>query len=605
MLAMTLFLTFLSVSEIAHSANDWPQWRGPGRDGISTDTGLLKEWPEHGPAVLWQVDTAGVGYSSLVIKDGRIYTQGDLKGVEHILCHDVKTGALLWAVQPEPLRRRLDERVAGETKRLDTNQDGQIDELEALTGLGFEFNKFDQKVDRDAQEMADTRTRRLFAALDADQDQQLSAKEAGRPFYNEFDRIDKTDRTIDAEEMARQRTDDWLAKYDADNDGSINREESRNSIIERYFGRIDQPDKETKNRDQHLSRNEIETYFQRREPGKDGAITTEEMCAYYTSRYPQGDGIFTAEELRGFFGGYRNGQGDGPRGTPAVDGDRVYTEGGHGDITCLEASSGRTIWHVNLAETFGGGRPGWGYSESPLVDGEMLFVTPGGKQGTLLALDKRTGRKIWQSKEVTEGAHYSTPVIAEIHGKRTLVQFARESVFGVTPEKGQLLWKYSGANNGTANCATPIIDDNCVFASSAYGTGGGLARILQEGDSQTAEEVYFEKKMANHHGGIVKVGGYLYGFGTGLICMNFTTGEIVWQDRSVGKGSLTVADGMLYLLSERNEVALAEVTPEGYREHGRFRIPSHGRPSWAHPVVIGGVLYIRDQQSLTAYDVRR
>jgi outer membrane protein assembly factor BamB len=178
-------------------------------------------------------------------------------------------------------------------------------------------------------------------------------------------------------------------------------------------------------------------------------------------------------------------------------------------------------------------------------------------------------------------------------------------VFGVTPETGQFLWKYSGANNGTANCATPIIDDNCVFASSAYGTGGGLAQVLQDGDSQTAEEVYFEKKMANHHGGIVKVGDYLYGFGTGLICMNFRTGDIAWQDRSVGKGSLTVADGMLYLLSERNEVALAEATPEGYREHGRFMIPSHGRPSWAHPVVIGGVLYIRDQQSLTAYDVRR
>jgi outer membrane protein assembly factor BamB len=605
MLAMPLVLTFFSGSEIAHSFDDWPQWRGPGHDGISTDTGLLKEWPADGPEVLWQVDTAGVGYSSVVIKDGRIYTQGDLKGVEHILCHDAKTGALLWAVQPEPLRQRLDERIASEAKQLDTNQDGQIDELEALTRLGFDFNKYDQKVDRDAQEMADTRTQRLFAALDTDNDQQLSAKEAGRPFYNEFDRIDKSDKTTDAAELARLRTGDWLTQYDADDDGFIDGKESRNSIVERYLRRMDQRDQETKKGDGRLSADEIESYFQRREPGKDGVITTDEMRAYYTSRYPQGDGILTTEELKGYFGGYRNGQGDGPRGTPTVDGDRVYTEGGNGDVTCIEASSGRTIWHVNLSEEFGGGRPNWGYSESPLVDGEMLFVTPGGEQGTVLALDKHTGTKIWQSEEVTEGAHYSTPVIAEIHGKRTLVQFARESVFGVTPETGQFLWKYSGANNGTANCATPIIDDNCVFASSAYGTGGGLAQVLQDGDSQTAEEVYFEKKMANHHGGIVKVGDYLYGFGTGLICMNFRTGDIAWQDRSVGKGSLTVADGMLYLLSERNEVALAEATPEGYREHGRFMIPSHGRPSWAHPVVIGGVLYIRDQQSLTAYDVRR
>ena len=160
---------------------DWPQWRGPQRDGISTDTGLLKEWPTEGPSVLWQVDTAGVGYSSLAIKDGRIYTQGDLEGVEHILCLDAMSGKVIWAVQPEPCKQQLAERIASEMKNLDANEDGQIDETEALTRLGFEFNKFDNKVDGDPEVLADARTGRLFAALDKNQDQLLSADEAGRP----------------------------------------------------------------------------------------------------------------------------------------------------------------------------------------------------------------------------------------------------------------------------------------------------------------------------------------------------------------------------------------------------------------------------------------
>jgi outer membrane protein assembly factor BamB len=237
--------------------------------------------------------------------------------------------------------------------------------------------------------------------------------------------------------------------------------------------------------------------------------------------------------------------------------------------------------------------------------GDLLIVTPGGKLGTVAALNKNTGEVVWRSEDIQESAQYSSPVLADILGVRQIVQFARENVFGVSLEDGKLLWKYGNANNGTANVATPIVENNHVFASSGYGTGGGLAKISEDGGGLSATEVYFDKKMANHHGGIVKVGDHMYGFGSGgLICMNFLTGEIAWQDRSVGKGSLLVADGMLYLLGERQEVALAHASPKEYVETGRFKIPSHGRPSWAHPVVAGGRLYIRDQGSLTAYDVR-
>ena len=264
------------------------------------------------------------------------------------------------------------------------------------------------------------------------------------------------------------------------------------------------------------------------------------------------------------------------------------------------------MWHLNLVKDFGGGRPGWGYCESPLVVGSMLIVTPGGKQGTLVALDKMTGKLLWRSTDVQEAAHYSSPVVADLAGVRQVIQFARESVFGVRLTDGAFLWKYSGANNGTANIATPIVADNHVFASSAYGTGGGLAQIIASGDGQRAEEVYFEKKMANHHGGLVLVGEHLYGFGNGgLICMHYLTGEIAWAERSVGKGSLVYADGMLYCLGEKHEMALVEANPKEYVEHGRFKIENLGRPSWAHPVVADGKLYVRNQQRLTAYNVRQ
>ena len=605
-IAMLFSWAALAVLPMASSygQENWPQWRGPNRDGISPDKGMLKEWPPEGPSVLWQVDTVGVGYSSIAVQGGRIYTQGDLQGVEHVLCLDAKNGNVLWATQPEPVKQRLAERVAKELKDLDANQDGTIDEVEALNRLGFDYNSFDAKGEGDAKALAAARTQRLFQLLDKNQDQKLTADEVTQRFYNEFERIEQDDKTADAKALASSRAVAMMAAYDKNADKVIDKEESRNSIAGHYFDRMDKKDMATDKGDQKLTTEEIATYFQMREAGKDGVLTADEMSAYYASRYPNGDGLLTADEVRGYFGGYRNGQGDGPRGTPTVEGDRVYTEGGDGDITCMDTATGKTIWHVNLTSDFGGGKPGWGYSESPLIEGNLLIVTPGGKQGTVLALDKRTGSKVWQSDEVTEGAHYSTPVVADIQGTRTLVQFARESVFGLTLDGGRFLWKYSGANNGTANCATPIVSGNAVFTASAYGTGGGLAKILKDGEKQKAEEVYFEKKMQNHHGGIVMVGDHMYGFGSGLLCMDFQTGSIAWQDRSVGKGSLVVADGMLYLLSEGHEVALAEATPAAYKEHGKFKIPSHGRPSWAHPVVIGGVFYIRDQQSLTAYKVR-
>lgn len=600
-------LTISASAQVPSGPKDWPQWRGPNRDGINDETGLLKEWPEGGPKVLWHVDSVGVGYSSLAIKDGRIFTQGDLDGVEHIICLSVEDGKTLWAVQPEPVARELAEKIESEFKRMDQNSNGKIDEAEALARLGWKFNDFDKPAGSnvDAKTLAGERAKRLFKALDKNGDAKLSYDEAGNLFRDYFARIDAKDEEADAAALIKTRTNALMARLDKDNDGKISRDESRRSELDRAFGRADQRDPATSKGDNFVTSGELAQYFEKFEPGRDGLLSLAELAQYYLTNRPGSDGILTAEDLRGYYGGYRNGQGDGPRGTPTVDGNRVYAEGGNGDVTCLDAEGGKTIWHVNLREDFGGGRPGWGYCESPLIIENMVILTPGGKNGTLVALDKLTGQLIWRSSGINEGAHYSSAVLADIGGIPEVVQFARGSVFGVTLDEGKLMWKYSAANNGTANVATPIVENGYVFASSAYGTGGGLAKISPDGDGQMAEEVYFEKKMANHHGGIVKVGDYMYGFGSGgLLCMNYLTGKIAWQARSVRKGSLVVADGMLYLLGERHEVALAEANPKAYIEHGRFKIEPHGRPSWAHPVVIDGRFYIRDQESLTAYDVR-
>lgn len=592
-------------AERTEGGRDWPQWRGPNRDGVSTETGLLTEWPAGGPRLVWKVNHVGVGYSSLAVKDGIIYTQGDLDGVEHVLALRASDGSIVWAVQPEPAARRLAERIANDLNRLDTDSSGTIDEVEALAGLGGQYSRF-EVADGDPQAVAAQRADRLLARLDKDRDGAIGFLETTVPgLVQSAMLIDAPDPQADAAALAESRTKALFMSLDKDGNGQIDMAEARGTALAASFGQIDVPDPQSRQSDRVLSRSEVLGYFQKRQAERDGILTSQELRVYYERTYPGKDGILTPEELRSSVGGYRNSYGDGPRGIPTVEDGRLYVEGAMGDLSCLDARTGKTIWHVSLVTDLGGQIPGWGYSESPLVEGDMLIVTPGGKQGTMVALDKQTGKVLWRSIEVTQGAQYSSPVPATLAGVRQVVQMARDNVFGVTMRDGKLLWTYPRANNGTANVCTPVVDGDHVFASSNYGVGGGLVHITSAGSqAQTAQEVYFEKRMANHHGGIIKVGDHLYGFGNGgLICMHFLSGEVAWTARSVGKGSLTYADGMLYCLGEAHQMALAEANPKEYVEHGRFSIPNLGRASWAHPVVSGGRLYIRNLHELSAYDV--
>ncbi len=301
---------------------------------------------------------------------------------------------------------------------------------------------------------------------------------------------------------------------------------------------------------------------------------------------------------------YENDRGDGPRSTPTVDGDRLYVLGGSGDLACLDSATGKRIWTVNLIQKFGGVNPYWGYSESPLVVGDRILVNAGGSRASIVAISKADGSTLWQQHN--DGAGYSSPMLMRTGSLTQVIFFTDSRTLAVDPRDGRLLWSYNKANNGTANVATPIVKGTRVFVSSDYGTGGALLEVRAAGNIASASEVYFTRDMRNHHASSVLAGDHLYGFSSSILtALAFDTGKPAWRDRSVGKGSLIFGDGRLYLYSEDGVVGLAEASPLGYREHGRFTIPQQsGQPTWSHPIIAGGLLIIRDQDNVFAYDVK-
>ncbi len=304
---------------------------------------------------------------------------------------------------------------------------------------------------------------------------------------------------------------------------------------------------------------------------------------------------------------FRNNTGDGPRGTPAVDADRVYALGGNGDLVCAGAEKGDIVWHVNILDEFGGQNIGWGISESVLVDGDHVICTPGGKQATIAALDKHTGKTVWRSMiQGQPQAAYSSAIAIEVNGVRQYVNFVHTALVGVSARDGKPLWGERRSANGTANCSSPLFADNTVFSASGYGTGGALVKLAGSNSGMKSTLAYHTPKMKNHHGGMAAVDGFIYGFDEDVLtCMEMQSGNVQWQDRSVGKGSLTVADGKLFLRSEGGPVALAKVTAEAYQEVGRFNQPDRSRnAAWSHPAVANGKLYLRDMDTLLVYDVK-
>lgn len=406
----------LGCASPALHALDWPQWRGPNRDGISQEKGLLKEWPKEGPKLLWKFEAAGSGYSTPAVVGDRVYLLGN-------------------------------------------------------------------------------------EGLDNESVQAVSAK--------------------DGKQL-------WAAR----------------------LGKVGNP---------------------KQQPSFPAA-----------------------------------------RSTPTVEGELLYALGSDGDLACVETGTGQVRWRKNLRSDFNG-KPGqWAYSESPLIDGDLLVCTPGGSEATLVGLNKHTGEVIWKCAQ-PEGdeAAYASAVVTESGGVRQYVQLLQKGLVGVEAKTGKPLWRYAKAvSRYGANIPTPVVSDGIVYVGSA-GTGGGAVKLKTKEGGIEAEQIYFESKLPTTIGGTVKVGAFLYGTtAQAMVCIEFATGKIKWEERVAGAASFCYADGRLYLHGENGEVALVEASPDGYREKGRFTPaggPKRSQPmekAWAFPIISGGKLLVRDHGSLWCYAIQ-
>ncbi len=298
----------------------------------------------------------------------------------------------------------------------------------------------------------------------------------------------------------------------------------------------------------------------------------------------------------------------GTRSTPTVDEDRIYYQNPLGDLFCLDAASGRPIWNVNVLERFGAENITWALAESTVVDGKRVISTPGGPQTAVVALDKMTGETVWQSPSAEQDkTGYATPALVEYEGKRLIFTFTARAIICVDADSGRLYWRVPHKTAYDVHALTPIFHDGCLFVSSGYGTGSRMLKVQVAGQEVKAEDVWANRQLDNHHGGVLLWDGYLYGsaFGPKWACLEWASGRTMYLEPGVGKGSLTYADGMLYTLSEDMVMGLVAAGPDRFEVVSRFHLPDGGEgPSWAYPVVCGGRLYVRHDNYLYCYDVR-
>jgi outer membrane protein assembly factor BamB len=311
----------------------------------------------------------------------------------------------------------------------------------------------------------------------------------------------------------------------------------------------------------------------------------------------------------------------GSRGTPTIDGDALYAIGTEGDLVCLDNATGAVRWQKSLPRDYNGQMMSdWKYSESPLVDGDRVLFTPGAFGSLIVAVDKKTGKDIWRAGGArlgnagSNGAGYSSIVISEGAGVKQYVQLIGRGLIGVQASDGKLLWNYNRVANDVANIATPVVKGDYVFGSTGYQTGSALLKLAKTADGVSATEVYFlePRTFQNHHGGFVLIGDYLYaghGHNNGFpICLEFATGKVRWggnvrAEGGTGSAAVLYADGRLYFRYQNGVMKLFDASPEGLKESGSFKIPGVRKPSWSHPVIHRGKLYLREQDQLLVYDI--
>ena len=311
----------------------------------------------------------------------------------------------------------------------------------------------------------------------------------------------------------------------------------------------------------------------------------------------------------------------GPNSTPAVDGDALFALGSQGVLVCVETATGKERWRKDLVaelgaevNPIGGGKGGWGFSWSPLVDGDNVIITPGGAKGLVAALNKKTGAVVWQTRDIAEACTYASPIVVEAAGVRQYVALKQSGAVGIEAKTGKLLWSYRTAREWPDIAAvTPIFRDGQVFITAWKG-GCDLFKIERKGDTFDAVQVWAKNTLGNAHGGVVLHGGNFYGSHDmrAWRCLDIKTGEQTSDEmKTPGVGAVTVADGMMYILSQDTDtVSLVEMTPPGAKVAGKFKLPAvsqlrrRGTKAWAHPVVADGRLYIREQEMIFCYQVR-
>lgn len=405
---------FAGATQESSAATDWPQWRGPRRDGVSSETGLLKDWNETKPKLLWSHTNAGKGFSGVAVVGDRLYTLGARDEQEAVLALDANTGKQIWA----------------------TN-----------------------------------------------------------------------------------------------------------------VGRM-----------------------------------------------------------------YENGWGDGPRCTPTVDGERLYVLSGRGNLVCLKTDNGETTWSKSLVADLGGALPRWGYCESPLIDGFKVVVTPGGP-GCFAALDKQSGALIWTSTGLNDGAQYSSIIKANVGDAPIYLNQTQRGLVAVSAKTGKFLWRNESSANPTAVIPTPLFHEGYAYSTSGYGAGCALVKLTGDEGAVRADQVYANKLMKNHHGGVILIDKHVYGYSNdvGWVCQDFMTGELKWREQKKHpKGSIAYADGMFYCYSETDGACvLIEASVSGWKEHGRLQLPKTTTVPrkkgkiWTHPVIANGRLYLRDQDLLFCFSLRQ
>ncbi len=289
----------------------------------------------------------------------------------------------------------------------------------------------------------------------------------------------------------------------------------------------------------------------------------------------------------------------GSRSMPTVEGDMLYLVSGHGLIGCYSTRNGTKVWTRTMQE-LGGKTPNWGYTESVLIVGKTAVVTPGGA-GCITALDKATGKTIWQSTGFDGPAHYGSCTPFTFNDVPMIAAGTGGGLFCVDARSGAKIFSNPHSAGNTANIPSPAAADGYVFWATGYGKGGICMKLGSAG----AEPAWTTKELVCHHGGYLIEKGFIYGnHERGVACLDLKTGQKKWFEKGVGKCSITYADGMLYLFGENDGVmGLASASPEGFKLTGRFSVPGEG-PSWAHPVVIGGRLYLRYDTNLYCFDVK-